>query len=199
MDMQRPFSQACENNKTPILRILKSAFAPSKRVLEIGSGTGQHACFFAGALNHLNWQPSDVASAHTGIQLWLDDYTGDNMLPLIELDLETPLWPKGFDAVFSANTAHIMPWPLAQRMVAEVAEGLPEAGVFALYGPFNYGGHYSSESNAEFDIWLKSRASHCGIRDFEKVNQTAEEHGLQLVCDHAMPANNRLLVWKKCL
>ena len=193
----RPFSQACANNQSPILQILRSAFAPSKHVLEIGSGTGQHAVFFAAALSHLSWQPSDRPANLAGIQLWLDEYSGSNIKPPLVLDVEQALWPEGFDAVFSANTAHIMSWPQAQRMISEVGQRLPNNGVFALYGPFNYQGAYSSESNRSFDQWLKQGGEHQAIRDQEAVCCCAEESGLSLVRDHAMPANNRLLVFKK--
>lgn len=195
--LSRPFSQACENNKAPILAILKSAFAPCKQVLEIGSGTGQHAVFFAQALAKLKWQPSDRRDNHKAINQWLSDYKGSNMLPLLELEIGQSPWPKNFDAVFSANTLHIMPWPIAQRMLQELASHLPVNGVFAVYGPFNYGGHFTSDSNAQFDIWLKERGAHQGIRDFEAVARLLEAGGLTLVRDHAMPSNNRLLVWKK--
>lgn len=193
----KPFSQACVNNQEAILRILKSAFSPSAKVLEIGSGTGQHACYFAQALSHLQWQPSDRQENHSGIQQWLDEYTGQNILPLLALDIERDIWPEGFDAVFSANTAHIMPWSVAQIMLREVAERLPVEGMFALYGPFNYQGEFTSESNSQFDQWLKARGADQGIRDFEAVVSLAAEGGLDLVCDHTMPANNRLLVFKK--
>lgn len=196
-ELQRPFSQACENNKGPILSILTSAFSPCKQVLEIGSGTGQHAVHFAANLPKLKWQPSDVADNLPIVNTWLADYSGKNMLPARALDVEDLHWPSGFDAVFSANTAHIMPWQTTETMLRKVAEALPLYGVFALYGPFNYGGRFTSESNAQFDLWLKDRAPHQGIRDFEKVNGLAEAGGLVLICDHQMPANNRLLVWKK--
>jgi len=193
----RPFSQASENNKRPILNVLKSAFAPSKRVLEIGSGTGQHAVYFAEYLKHLSWLPSDRIENHTGIQLWLDDYQGENLQALRALDVCQEQWPEGFDAVFSANTAHIMAWEATELMLRRVAKALPENGVFALYGPFKYKGQFTSESNAQFDMFLKGNAPHQGIRDFEKVNQIAIDGGLSLIRDHVLPANNQLLVWKK--
>ncbi|WP_239923653.1 DUF938 domain-containing protein [Agaribacterium haliotis] len=193
----RPFSQACENNKAPIVAILRSAFAPSKKVLEIGSGTGQHAVYFASELAHLCWQPSDRPEYHAGLKFWLNDYAGTNMLPLVSLDIEDNSWPADFDAVFSANTAHIMSWQQAQLMIAKVGAKLPDQGMFALYGPFNYGGEFSSESNARFEQWLKQGGAHQGIRDQEAVVACAEQAGMTLVCDHTMPANNRLLVFKK--
>jgi cyclopropane fatty-acyl-phospholipid synthase-like methyltransferase len=192
-----PFSQACENNKAPILQILKSAFSPCRHVLEIGSGTGQHAVYFAANLEHLLWQPSDRLENHEGIQLWLNEYSGENMLALETLDVEQASWPTGFDAVFSANTAHIMSWEQAQLMLRRVAQALPENGVFALYGPFKYEGRFTSESNARFDASLKAQVAHRGIRDFEDVNSILCENGMTLIRDHRMPAKNQLIVWKK--
>jgi len=194
---EKPFSQACENNKQPIIDVLLNAFSQSRCVLEIGSGTGQHAVHFAQYLPDLLWMPSDRKENHAGIQAWLDDSALGNIAPLQELDVSQQNWPRGFDAVFSANTAHIMPWELTQLMLKQVAEKLPLNGVFALYGPFNYRGKFSSESNERFELWLKNQAAHHGIRDFENVDSVAKEGGLVLQKDHAMPANNRLLIWHK--
>ncbi len=196
--MEKPFSQACENNKHPILDVLQCVFSNRKKVLEIGSGTGQHAVFFAPHLPHLQWQPTDVEANLAGIKLWLDQCPAPNLLSLRCLDMRDDNWPVAdFDAVFSANTAHIMPWDLTAKMITEVGRRLPAQGVFALYGPFNYNGTYTSESNARFDEWLKSVNPTQGIRHFEDVNETASAAGLTLFDDNAMPANNRLLVWRK--
>lgn len=195
---EKPFSQACENNKQPILDVLQSALSNCKKVLEIGSGTGQHAVFFAPHLPHLQWQPTDVEANLAGIQLWLNEHPAPNLLPLQCLDMRNNTWPvSDFDAVFSANTAHIMAWQLTAKMICEVGRRLPPQGVYALYGPFNYGGTYTSESNARFDNWLKSMNPQQGIRHFEDVNYIASQVGLILCDDNAMPANNRLLVWRK--
>lgn len=193
----KPFSQASDNNKDPILDELKRVFADVRQVLEIGSGTGQHAVYFSRHLPHLRWQPSDQAHYLEGIGQWIQDEGGENLSPPLLLDVCQADWPTGFDAAYSANTAHIMPWPVAQEMLRRVALALPLAGVFALYGPFNYNGAYTSESNQRFDDWLKDNEPHQGIRDFEKVNEVACENGLILLEDIAMPANNRLLVWQK--
>lgn len=193
----KPFSQACENNKEPILAILKRAFKSSTAVLEIGSGTGQHAVHFAHALPQLIWQPSDRSENLPGIALWLEDAPSKNLLAAIELDIDNPQqWPQ-FDAAFSANTAHIMSWQTAQKMINEVGKRLPKNGVFALYGPFNYQGKYTSDSNRQFDEWLKARDPEQGIRDFEAVVDVASNVGLKLIEDNPMPANNRLLLWQK--
>jgi SAM-dependent methyltransferase len=184
----KPFSEACERNRAPILAVLKRIFADRRRVLEIGSGTGQHAAYFAPELPHLKWIASDVAEHLPGIRMW-------GMEP-IELDVDKP-WPAlDVDAVFSANTAHIMSWPQVERMFEGVARILAPGGVFALYGPFHYGGRATSESNARFDAMLRTCDPQSGVRNFEDVDALARRCGLALVEDNPMPANNRLLVWK---
>ena len=186
----KPFSEASERNRAPILAILKRVFADRKHVLEIGSGTGQHAAYFAPELPHLVWQASDVADNLPGIREWVSDPTP------IELDVDKS-WPKlDVDAVFSANTCHIMSWPQVKRLIAGVGRLLPPGGVFALYGPFNYHGKHTSDSNARFDAMLRSRDPASGLRDFESITARAEMAGLTLHEDNAMPANNRLLVWR---
>lgn len=195
--MTLPFSQACENNKQPILNVLRPLLANSKRVLEVGSGTGQHAVYFAPALPWLEWQPSDLAENHPGINAWRQAHPHNNLPAPLLYDLRHSQWPGAFDAVFSANTAHIMAWPLVQRFVEEAGHNLPPNGLFVLYGPFNYQGRYTSESNERFDAFLRSRNPEQGIRDFEAINTLAEQAQLRLEQDNALPANNRLLVWRK--
>jgi cyclopropane fatty-acyl-phospholipid synthase-like methyltransferase len=187
----RPFSEASERNRAPILAILKRVFKDRKHVLEIGSGTGQHAAYFAPEVPHLIWQASDVAENLPGIRQWVSDPAP------IELDVDGT-WPKlDPDAVYSANTCHIMSWPQVENFLAGVGRILPRAGVFALYGPFNYGGKHTSESNARFDAMLRRNDPASGLRDFEKISALAEAAGLTLQEDNAMPANNRLLVFRK--
>ena len=184
----KPFSEASERNRGPILAILRRVFKDRKRVLEIGSGTGQHAAYFSAELPHLVWQASDVAEHLPGIRQWVSDPAP------IELDVDKP-WPEvQADAVFSANTCHIMSWPQVERMFEGIGRLQPE--VLVLYGPFNYDGRHTSESNARFDAMLRARDPLSGIRDFEKVNALAQAAGLALAEDNAMPANNRLLVWR---
>lgn len=195
--MSLPFSQACENNKAPILDALKSAFSSRTRVLEIGSGTGQHAVHFAEHLPHLIWQTSDLQGNHSGINGWIDSAPQANLLRPVVLDLSAPQWPGEFDAVFSANTAHIVSWPLVETLFAQVGEHLPHGGLFALYGPFNLNGQYTSESNAAFDQMLRERDPLSGIRDIEDLQTLAARHQLRLQDDYPMPANNRLLLWVK--
>ncbi len=194
---RKPFAQACEENKTPILAVLKPLFKDRQHVLEIGSGTGQHAVYFAQHMPHLIWQTSDRVENHAGINLWLDEASLPNTRSPLALDVLQP-WPSlNIDAVFSANTAHIMAWPAVQAMFKGVGQLLPMGGVFALYGPFNYNGCYTSESNARFDLWLKQRDPDSGIRDFVELDKLAQQVSMQFMADNTMPVNNRLLVWQK--
>jgi hypothetical protein len=191
------FSDACERNREPILGVLRRVFADRRHVLEIGAGTGQHAAYFAPALRHLAWQPSDVAENLPSIRLWREEVQTPLLLEPIELDVDAPLPAVRADAVFSANTCHIMSWPQVERMFTSVGALLPRGGVFALYGPFHYNGKPTSPSNAEFDAWLRERDSRSGVRNFEDLRELGKRHGLALEEDNAMPANNRLLVFRK--
>jgi SAM-dependent methyltransferase len=194
----KPFSGACERNKDPILAVLREAFADRTMVLEIGSGTGQHAVHFAAALPHLIWQPTDVAENVPGMRLWCEEARLPNLLEPFALDLNADPWPDtGCDAVFTANTLHIVSWPEVQTLFDRIGRILPRSGAVAIYGPFNYGGRHTSESNARFDLMLRSRDPRSSIRNFEDVDALARAQGLQLVRDVAMPANNRTLVWRR--
>ena len=195
--MERPFSQACENNKAPILEVIGHYFNNVDRVLEVGSGTGQHAVHFARHLPHLRWQCTAQAEYLPGIRSWLDWAQLENTPEPLELNVNQP-WPiQSSPAIFSANTAHIMSWAEVERFFAAIGDVLDAGGWLCLYGPFNYGGSYTSESNARFDQWLKDRDPLSGIREFDAINGLAENAGLLLREDHAMPANNRCLVWRK--
>jgi cyclopropane fatty-acyl-phospholipid synthase-like methyltransferase len=196
--MTKPFSQACENNKQPILNILSRLFTAQTQVLEIGSGTGQHAVHFAKNLPFITWQTSDLLINHEGINLWIDELPSPNIKRPIALDLtNVQSLTKNIDAIYSANTLHIISWPLVQNFFDMVEKNLILNGKLCIYGPFNYQGKFSSESNANFDLWLKERDSQSGIRDFESICQLAAQAGLSLCEDIAMPANNRILVFKK--
>jgi cyclopropane fatty-acyl-phospholipid synthase-like methyltransferase len=196
--IDKPYSESCEQNREPILAVLRVAFADRHRVLEIGSGTGQHAVYFAPELPYLLWQTADVRAHHPGIHAWLAEAALPNVLPPLELDVNQNPWPGGsYDAVFSANTLHIMGWPEVERFFAGVGALLEPGGVLVVYGPFNYNGHFTSESNARFDLWLKARDPASGVRDFEAVDALARAQGLILQHDIAMPANNRSLVWQR--
>ncbi len=192
----KPYAEACDRNRDPILEVLSRHFSDRKSVLEIGSGTGQHAVYFAGALPHLTWQTSDVPDNLPGISTWLEEANLANTPPAIPFDVKGP-WPDGtFDAVFSANTLHIMSWPEVEMLFTRLPALLAPDVKVAIYGPFNYGGRFTSASNASFNEWLKKRGAQMAIRDFEAVNALAEDTGLRLLEDIAMPANNRLLIWQ---
>ncbi|MFN3544614.1 MAG: DUF938 domain-containing protein [Thiobacillus sp.] len=195
---EKPFAESCVQNREPILAVLREVFADRRRVLEIGSGTGQHAVYFAPELPHLTWQTADVPANHAGIRLWLNEVNLPNVLPPLALDANDSTWHHArYDAVFSANTLHIMSWAEVERCFAGIGAVLETGGVLAIYGPFNYGGQFTSESNARFDAWLKSRDPMSGVRNFEAVDTLARAQGLALWQDVAMPANNRMLVWRR--
>ena len=194
----KPYSESCDQNREPILGVIRGLLNDCTRVLEIGSGTGQHAVYFAEQMPHLVWQTSDCLEYHAGIKLWLQESNLANTRPPIELDVSRSAWPeRRFDAVFSANTAHIMHWPDVVAMFSGVGSLLPSGGRFLLYGPFNYNNRFTSESNAGFDAWLKSRDPDSGIRNFEDLDRLAGLAGMRLQHDYEMPVNNRILYWEK--
>lgn len=200
----KPHSPSCDRNRDPILDVLRVRFADRREVLEIGSGTGQHAVHFAAAMPWLRWQCSDHADALPGIRLWLDEAALANTPPPFALQavLEPvpglfPSPPGRYDAVFSANTLHIMGWPEVQALFAALPDALADGAIVAIYGPFNDRGEFTSDSNRDFDGWLKARDPRSGIRDFEAVNALAVAVGLDLLADETMPANNRMLVWRR--
>lgn len=194
---EKPFSESCARNKDPILAILRAIFRQPARILEIGSGSGQHAVHFGAALPHLTWQTSELPACHAGINAWLDEAALPNVLAPLALDVNDA-WPAGpYDGVFTANTLHILAWGAGQKLIAGASHLLSAGGRLLIYGPFNYRGAFTADSNARFDEWLRGRDPASGIRDFEAVRQCAETCGLRLEADHAMPANNRLLVFIK--
>lgn len=193
----KPHSPSCDRNRDPILAVLRHHFAEVASVLEIGSGTGQHAVYFALKMSWLTWQCSDREENLPGIRLWLEEAMLPNTPPPILLDVDGE-WPQQrYNAVFSANSLHIMGWDSVQAFFRGVGQRLSQRGSLVVYGPFNYQGRYSSDSNREFDAWLKARDPQSAIRDFEAVDALAHEQGLLLIDDVAMPANNRCLVWRK--
>lgn len=194
----KPYAESCDENREPIYHVIRPLLEDCSSVLEIGSGTGQHAVYFAEKLPHLVWQTSDCVEYHAGIRLWLSEAGLDNALAPVDLNVSTSAWPEqSFDAVFSANTVHIMHWPDVEAMFAGVSSVLTSGGRFLLYGPFNYDNRYTSDSNAGFDHWLKSRDPKSGIRNFQDLDKLARQAGMQLKCDYEMPANNRILYWEK--
>lgn len=201
---EKPYSLACERNRDPIAAALDPFMADRRRVLEIGSGTGQHAAYFAQRWPWLQWQPSDHPDHLAGIRAWRDDAGLANLQLPFALQAELPPAPglavpagtARFDAAFSANTLHIMGWEHVQALFAGLPALLEGGALLAVYGPFNYGGEYTSDSNAQFDGWLKARDPRSGIRDGEAVQALAVAQGFIAVDDLPMPANNRLLLWR---
>ena len=194
----KPYSESCAQNQIPILETLQEILVNQQHVLEIASGTGQHAVYFGRALPHLTWQTSELAQNHAGILAWLNETKLPNVFPPVVIDVNDDQWPiEMIDTVFNANTVHIISWPEVERMFAGIARVLSAGGILCLYGPFNYGEKFTSESNARFDVWLKSRDKNSGVRDFEAINRLAETHSMFLLRDVSMPSNNRTLVWQR--
>jgi len=194
----KPFSESCVENRAPILEVLRPRLDGCRRLLEIGSGTGQHAVYFAPELPRLSWQTSDRRENHPGIMAWLDESGLTNVRAPICMDVLRDPWPlERFDGVFSANTAHIMSPEAVEAMFRGVGDILQPEGQFLLYGPFNCDGRYTSASNERFDAWLKARDPVMGIRDLTWLTGLALAAGMVLVEDIEMPVNNRTLVWQK--
>ncbi len=193
----KPCSPASERNKGPILDVLRDVFRGKVVVLEIGSGTGQHAVHFAANLPDVHWLATDRSENHPGIVSWVQEAGLDNLTGPLELDVNMTCWPDvEVSAVYSANTAHIMSWEEVEKMFQGVSGLLTEGDPFCLYGPFNYRGEFTSESNRAFDDSLRSQVPHMGIRDLEELQDLAARTDFTLDHDLEMPANNRLLVWR---
>jgi SAM-dependent methyltransferase len=193
-----PFSAACERNKDPILEVLRVRFADRTQVLEIGSGTGQHAVYFARELGHLAWHPTEQLAYLADLTERVKIEGPANLRVPTLLDVRQAVWPvRGADAVFTANTLHIMSWPEVMALFKGIATVLPPGGVLCIYGPFRYAGRYTSESNREFDLMLQERDPESGLRDIEAVSLLADQYGLHLAADLDLPANNRLLAFIK--
>ncbi len=192
--MKKPYSESCDQNKEPILSVISPVFSSLSSVLEIGSGTGQHALYFAEKMPHLRWFTSDCQSYLDGINMWLADAALPNVEPPFELDVTSSKWPQlDIDAVFTANSIHIMNQQNVIDFMSGVGRLLKEQGSLMIYGPFNYNGSYTSESNESFDLWLKERDAASGIKPFEEMLALAENNGMSLLTDYEMPANNRIL------
>ncbi len=194
----KPYAESCDTNREPILEVLRDLFADRKQVLEIASGTGQHAVYFGRALPHLIWQTSELEQNHAGIQMWLDEAQLPNVCSPVCIDANDAHWPvASVDAIFNANTVHIISSPEVESLFEGFGRVLVVGGILCLYGPFNYDGKFTSESNAHFDVWLKSRDPKSGVRDFETLNALAEKQNMVLLNDIEMPSNNRTLVWQR--
>jgi SAM-dependent methyltransferase len=194
----KPFAPATERNSRPILDVIREEFRGLKSILEVGSGTGQHAVYFAAELAHVTWQTSDIEVNHAGIQAWLRHAALPNVRDPLSLDVLTAEPPVDtYDAVFSANTAHIMSFTAVEKMFSIVSSVLENAGVFALYGPFRIGGEFNSPSNARFHQSLRQQDAAMGIRHLEDLDRLADMGGMKRARMYAMPANNQLVIWLK--
>jgi cyclopropane fatty-acyl-phospholipid synthase-like methyltransferase len=193
-----PFSEACERNKLPILEVLRGRFADRQHVLEIGSGTGQHAVYFAAALPHVAWHPTEQLAYLSDLAQRVRLEGGTNLMAPTLLDVKQTVWPlRRADAIFTANTLHIMSWAEVAALFRGIGDTLTAGGLFCVYGPFRYEGRYTSASNESFDLMLKERDPHSGLREIGEVSGLAAEVGLRLEADHDLPAFNRLLVYIK--
>ncbi len=199
----KPYSGACDQNRDPILAVLKELLAvetidPQPKILEVGTGTAQHAVYFAKAFPNATWQCSDQQQYHAGIQLWLDEAQLPNLIPPISLNVSKDPWPtEKFDVLYSANVMHIMHWQNVIDLFRQGANCLKPSGLMVCYGPFNFAGQYTSPSNAQFDQSLRMRDPESGIRNFEDLQKLADEAELNFISNYEMPANNRILVWQK--
>jgi cyclopropane fatty-acyl-phospholipid synthase-like methyltransferase len=193
-----PLSEACERNKEPILAVLRTCFANRVEVLEIGSGTGQHAVYFARHLAHLTWHPTEQLSYLRDLTARVQLEGGKNLRVPTVLDVRQSVWPvRSVDALFTANTLHIMSWPEVVALFRGAGAALMPGGIMCVYGPFCYDGRYTSDSNREFDAMLRDRDPASGLRDIQAISQVAREYGMRVTADHDLPAFNRLLVFAK--
>ena len=194
----KPYAESCDQNRNAILDVIQPLLLNSRSLLEIGSGTGQHAVYFTEKLPHIIWNTSDRADNLEGIKLWLSDADNENLPAPIELDVRQNNWPEIiFDTVFTVNTCHIMNQQSVETMITQAGKLIPAGGQLIIYGPFNYNQKYTSPSNEKFDQWLKQRDRESAIRNFEDLNELARQAGLNLVSDYEMPENNRILHWRK--
>lgn len=191
------FSEACRRNRDPILEVLRDVLPEEGFVFEIGSGTGQHAAYFASKMPDLVWQPSDRGDDHASIEAWRRDADAANLRAPVRFNLfddEAPV--DRADAVVCINTIHIAPWEATPRLFEHAAELLPPEGAIFLYGPFRYRDRELEESNKKFDRHLRQRDPESGLRYFEDVDAAARDAGFCHEGDVAMPANNRSIWWR---
>jgi len=199
LEPKKPLAPACERNRDPILTVIQPVLTQVHRVLELGSGTGQHAVYFAAAMPHLSWQTSERPGQLDGIRQWLAEAALPNTPAPIELDVTAADWSlplATFDAVFTANTLHYMPWAAVKAFFAHLPRYLAPGALLIVYGPFRIGGQHISDSNVQFDAWLASVDPSFAVRDFDEVNALAQSVGLKQVARHTMPANNFIVIWQ---
>lgn len=195
--VDRPFAPACERNQEPILNQLREILIEGDHVLEIGSGTGQHAVYMTTHLPQINWTTSDLLNNHDGIKQWILSTSSQRILGPKEYESKKTALPiEQENIVFTANTLHIMGPSYVQQLIDDIANA-PTVEKFITYGPFNYNGTFTSESNAKFNIWLQETFPEGGIRDFEWIQSELASKGFSLDRDIEMPANNRLIVFHR--
>ena len=191
----RPYAESCDQNREPIREILEKFAGNAETLLEIGSGTGQHAIYFAQCFPSIAWQTSDLAENHDGIQAWIDDSGLENVQSPLLLNANDP-WPvQKYDILYTANTIHIMSEKDVIAFFNQCGGCMHDESCLIMYGPFNYQGQYTSASNERFDQWLKQRDNLSGIKNFEWLQELGKKSGLNCTHDFKMPANNRILVW----
>ncbi len=196
-NMNKPCSPSAERNKEPILNVLKEELSSQQSVLEIGSGTGQHACYFSAALPHILWQPTELKENIPAIQQWMQEQHCSNLLEPKILNVDDQPWPyQNIDTCFTCNTFHIV----GQSSVKSIFNGcksvLHESGKLCVYGPFALKGKHTSESNEHFDHQLRASNPNSGIRDLFVLDDIAQQHGFKPHRKLAMPANNFFVVWE---
>ncbi|MEN7342748.1 MAG: DUF938 domain-containing protein [Pseudomonadota bacterium] len=192
-------SPACERNIGVIGDVLCDWFADRELILEVGAGTGQHAAHISGRLGGAQWQPTDLSPDVETIVGWAESAQASNVLAPVALDVtDLQQWQQVGepDALFTANTLHIMPWPATEDLFGGFASIARDHALIAVYGPFHAGGMATSESNAQFDASLRSQSASMGIRDIEAVRAVAAAAGFVERAHYAMPANNNILIWE---
>jgi SAM-dependent methyltransferase len=199
LSTSRQSAPAAERNRDPILAVLRRVLPPTGLVLEIASGTGQHAAHFAAALPEIDWQPSDTTpEARASVEAWRVHTALPNLRAPLDLDVMREPWPiVAADAVVCINMIHIAPWAAAQALMAGAGRVLGAGGVLYLYGPYRRNGAHTAESNDMFDRQLKSRNPEWGVRDMEAVADLAAQQGFVLSEVVEMPANNFSVVFRK--
>jgi SAM-dependent methyltransferase len=198
--MDKPFSQACENNKQPIFQVISNYFKAGDQILEVGSGTAQHAIYFCHLLPEINWIPCEITENMNTLAAGMSGDKPANLMPAEMLDVTQQEWPfRDLDGLFSSNCLHIMPESFNADFFRGAGKVLKVDATLCVYGPFKYQGEFTSDSNARFDSWLKDRDPLSGIRDFEKIDQLAKDNDFELIEDRDMPANNQCLIWRKQL
>lgn len=196
--IETQFAVAAGRNAQPILEVLQWEFRHCTAILEIGSGTGQHAVAFAAVLDHLDWQTSDLDENHAAIRTWIENAGLANVHAPLSIDVRTAnVASDSYDGVFSSNTAHIMSSRSVADMMRVAAEALRPDGIFCLYGPFKNGGRFNTASNEQFDRGLRGRDPDMGLRDLETLDELGARHGMKRTSLYAMPSNNLIVVWTK--